>query len=72
MTQLTKEEQRQHLSPALLAALALTATHLEPSPVNKVRHLRAKAVPCSPLSKKVMRNRKRNKLAAQSRKRNRR
>ena len=74
MTRLTKEEQKKHLSPALLAALAVAATHIEPVEAitaSTVRNLRAKAVPCSPHSKKVIRNRKRNKLAAQSRKRNR-
>lgn len=54
------------LSPGLLAALATTAKHLEP--------VEAKADPVvhKYLSKKTIKNRKRSKLAAQSRKRNRR
>ena len=68
------------LSPALVAALALTAKHVEAeallAPV-KVSGLlppsaRVKASPISFHSKKVIHNRNRNKLAAKSRKRNRR
>ena len=63
------------LSPAILAALALASTHIEPVELlsaSAVRSLRAEATPVSQYSKKVIRNRKRNKLAAKSRKRNRR
>ena len=68
------------LSPALFAALALTSKHVEAesllAPV-KVSGLlppsaRVSVAHGSFHSKKVMRNRKRNKLAAKSRKRNRR
>ena len=66
------------LSPALLAALALTAKHVEPieAPAFLEDPLlppsaRVKAAHGSFHSKKVIRNRKRNKLAAKSRRRNR-
>ena len=63
------------LSPGLLAALALTAKHLEPVTVTApllIRHVRVNAAPVSFNAKKKALNHKRTKLAAQSRKRNRR
>lgn len=69
------------LSPALAAALALTAKHIEP---NKVIEPIVATNPLLPtpkveakvyhkhISRKALTNRKRNKLAAKSRKRNRR
>jgi len=61
------------LSPTLLAALAVAATHIEPvKATNLPPSARVSVAHGSFHSKKVRRNRKRNKLAAQSRKRNRR
>ena len=63
------------LSPVLAAALALTAKHIEPMEPLVVPSLppgaaRATLTHVSQHSKKVRRNRKRNKLAAKSRRRN--
>lgn len=57
---------KSELSPVLLAALAVAATHIEP-----VTPIKREILQRDPHSKKTIRNRKRNKLAAQSRKRNR-
>lgn len=60
------------LSPGLLAALALTAVHIEAEAILAPVPIKQDILQHNLHSKKTIRNRKRNKLAAQSRKRNRR